>query len=57
MPSPTLYAKVASGGFVIVDDYLAVLQCERAITDFRAANGISDSIHKIDAAAVYWKKS
>lgn len=52
-----LYAKVASGGFIIVDDYVAVPQCARAITDFRAAHGIADPIHKIDDASVYWRKS
>ena len=52
-----LYAKVASGGFIIVDDYFAISQCEQAILDFRATHGISDPIHKIDDAAVYWRKS
>ena len=52
-----LYAKVASGGFIIVDDYNAVPQCARAIADFRATHGISDPIHKIDDASVYWRKS
>ena len=52
-----LYAKVASGGFVIVDDYFAISQCEQAILDFRTTHGISDPIHKIDDAGVYWRKS
>ena len=52
-----LYAKVASGGFIIVDDYFALTQCERAISEFRATHGISDPIHKIDDAGVYWRKS
>jgi O-methyltransferase len=52
-----LYAKVSSGGFIIVDDYFALPQCERAIQDFRATHGIVDPILKIDDAAVYWRKS
>jgi hypothetical protein len=52
-----LYSKVARGGFVIVDDYIAVPQCARAISDFRATHGISDPINKIDDASVYWRKS
>lgn len=52
-----LYAKVASGGFIIVDDYNAVPQCARAITDFRATHGIADPIQIIDEASVYWRKS
>ena len=52
-----LYAKVASGGFIIVDDYYMVPQCGRAINDFRASRGITDPIHKIDDQSVYWRKS
>jgi hypothetical protein len=49
--------KVSSGGFIIVDDYYALPQCERAISDFRAARGIADAIHKIDGSSIYWRKS
>ena len=52
-----LYAKVVSGGFIIVDDYYMIPQCGRAITDFRASHGITDPIHKIDDQSVYWRKS
>ena len=52
-----LYPKVASGGFIIVDDYDALPQCERAINDFRATHGIADPIKRIDEISVYWRKS
>jgi O-methyltransferase len=52
-----LYTKVASGGFIIVDDYYAVQQCAQAINDFRTAYGIADPMHKIDDQSVYWRKS
>jgi O-methyltransferase len=52
-----LYAKVARGGFIIVDDYYALQQCGRAINDFRATHGIADPMHKIDDQSVYWRKS
>jgi O-methyltransferase len=52
-----LYAKVAHGGFVIVDDYYALPQCAQAITDFRASHGISEPIQQIDDSSVYWRKS
>ncbi|MBI4911747.1 MAG: class I SAM-dependent methyltransferase [Acidobacteria bacterium] len=52
-----LYAKVSPGGFVIVDDYGAVAACKRAISDFRAAEGIADPIQEIDGIGVYWRKS
>jgi hypothetical protein len=39
-----LYSKVATGGFIIVDDYHSCPPCKRAIDDFRAAQGISDDM-------------
>lgn len=52
-----LCAKVARGGFIIVDDYYALQQCGRAVNDFRAAHSIADPMHKIDDQSVYWRKS
>lgn len=52
-----LYDKVPVGGFVIVDDYGAVKGCAQAIHDFREARGITDEMHAIDWAGVYWRKS
>ena len=51
------YDRVAPGGFVIVDDYGAIPQCARAVTDFRAERGITDLVHTIDWTGVYWRKS
>jgi O-methyltransferase len=51
------YDRVTPGGFVIVDDYGAIPQCARAIADFRAERGITDTIHAIDWTGVYWQKS
>ena len=52
-----LYDKVAVGGYVIVDDYGAVKGCAQAIHDFREARGITDELHQVDWAGVYWRKS
>ncbi|MEJ7833502.1 MAG: TylF/MycF family methyltransferase [Nocardioides sp.] len=52
-----LYDKVSSGGYVIVDDYGAVPACAQAIHDFRDAHGITEPMHEIDWASVYWRKS
>ncbi|WP_370249113.1 TylF/MycF family methyltransferase [Nocardioides sp.] len=52
-----LYDKVPVGGYIIVDDYGAVKGCAQAIHDFREARGITDEIHEIDWAGVYWRKS
>jgi O-methyltransferase len=52
----SLYAKVATGGFIIVDDYHSCPPCKRAIDAFRAARGISDEIFQIDEQGVFWRK-
>ena len=51
-----LYPKVSDGGFVIIDDYGAIPACRQAVTDFRAANSITDRITRIDWTGVYWRK-
>lgn len=48
---------VAPGGFVIVDDYNGIEACRQAVTDHRAARGITDEIHEVDWTAVWWRKS
>lgn len=51
-----LYAKVSSGGFVIVDDYESCAPCKSAITDFREMHGIFEPLVKIDGHSVFWRK-
>jgi Glycosyltransferase WbsX/Macrocin-O-methyltransferase (TylF) len=52
-----MYHKVSPGGFVIVDDYGCIEACRQAVTDFRTANGIDDTIVPVDWTGVYWRKS
>ena len=54
----SLYDKVVPGGVVIVDDWGAIEQCRRAVTDFFAARGeaVPDAT-RIDWTGVYWMKS
>lgn len=52
----SLYAKVSNGGFVIVDDFHALPQCEAAVTDFRARHRITCPIKVIDEVGIYWEK-
>ena len=51
-----LYPKVASGGYVIVDDYKVIAACKRAVDDYRAQHGITERIVDIDWNGAYWKK-
>lgn len=50
-----LYPKLSPGGFCIVDDYGAVPACKQAVADYRAANGITGTIHEIDWTGAYWR--
>lgn len=51
-----LYPKLAPGGYVIVDDFGAIEACAQAVRDYRAENGVTDELHKIDWTGVYWRK-
>lgn len=51
-----LYGKLSPGGYAIFDDYQNLLDCRRAIDEFRQENGISEEILPIDGRAVYWQK-
>jgi O-methyltransferase len=53
----SLYPKLSSGGFVIVDDYGVLESCRSAVEDFRSANGIDTPVKAIDQSGVYWKKA
>ncbi len=50
-----LYPKLAPGGFVIVDDYY-LKSCEKAVHDYRTAQGIGEPLINIDGMACYWRK-
>ncbi len=51
-----LYPKVASGGYVIIDDYKVIAACKKAVDDYRAQHGITERIVDIDWNGAYWKK-
>jgi O-methyltransferase len=51
-----LYPDLSPGGFVIVDDYGGVAQCQQAVDDFRAANGIDEELHTIDWTGMWWRR-
>jgi O-methyltransferase len=51
-----LEPKVASGGFVIVDDYGGWEPCRAAVDDYRAEHGITAEIRTVDWTGVWWRK-
>jgi hypothetical protein len=52
-----LYPKLSVGGYVIIDDYVAMPNCAKAVQDYRRANNISDEMAAIGWSIVYWKKT
>jgi O-methyltransferase len=52
-----LYDKVSVGGCIIIDDYNSWRGCKLAVSEFRVARGIKDSIIPIDRQASYWIRS
>jgi O-methyltransferase len=50
-----LYPLLVPGGFCIIDDYFLV-NCHKAVHDYREREGISEAIQKIDGIGVFWRK-
>ena len=55
-PLVHLYDRVSPGGWVIVDDYQLMPQCEQAVRDFFADRRIDPPRHDIDHVGVYFRK-
>jgi O-methyltransferase len=51
-----LYPRLSPGGFVIIDDYLAIEGCRMAVDEYRASHGIVDEIVQVDWSCVYWRR-
>jgi len=51
-----LYPKLSVGGYLIVDDYGAILACREAVHDYRAEHGITEKILPIDWTGAYWQR-
>jgi len=53
-----LYPKLAPGGYLIVHDYGAVMECQRAVHDYRETHGITEEIIPIDrGGGAYWQRA
>jgi O-methyltransferase len=51
----SLYPKLSTGGYVIIDDY-ALPSCRLAVDDFRRELGISDELKEIDWTGAFWRR-
>ncbi len=52
----SLYPKLSSGGFIILDDYKLIPSVKAAVMDYRTRLGIESPIYDIDWSAVWWQK-
>ena len=51
-----LYAKVAVGGYVVVDG-CARTDCREAVQAFHAQRGIADAVGDSDGDSIHWRKT
>jgi len=52
----SLYPGLAPGGHLIIDDYLLIDDCKRAVDDFRERHGITEPLEEIDWSAARWRR-
>lgn len=53
----SLYPKLSVGGYIIIDDYVAMDACAKAVEDYRRAHNITDTIEAAGWSIRYWKKT
>jgi len=51
----SLYPKLQTGGFCIIDDYV-LPGCRQAVGDYRARFSINATLKEIDRSSTYWRK-
>jgi O-methyltransferase len=51
-----LYPGLATGGYLIVDDFGALAECRRAVGDFRERHGIREPLEEVDWTCVRWRR-
>ena len=52
----SLYPKIASGGFLIIDDYQSWKGCKLAVNEYREKHNIDTPIELIDVHGGFWRK-
>lgn len=52
-----LYPKLSIGGYIIIDDYVAMQSCAQAVEDYRKAHNITDNLESAGWSIRYWKKT
>jgi Macrocin-O-methyltransferase (TylF) len=51
-----LYPSLSPGGYLIVDDYLALDECRQAVEDFRREHRIEEPLEQVDWTCARWRR-
>jgi O-methyltransferase len=52
----SLYPGLSAGGYLIVDDYVLIEECRRAVDEYRSQNGITEPIERVDWNGIRWRR-
>jgi O-methyltransferase len=52
----SLYSGLSAGGYLIVDDYVLIEECRRAVDEYRDHNGITEPIERVDWNGIRWRR-
>ena len=52
----SLYPGLSAGGYLIVDDYVLIEECRRAVDEFRSQHGITEPIEQVDWNGIRWRR-
>ena len=52
----SLYPGLSSGGYLIVDDYVLLEECRRAVDEYRSRHGITEPIERVDWNGIRWRR-
>jgi O-methyltransferase len=52
----SLYPSLSAGGYLIVDDYGLISECQAAVDDYRREHAVTEPIEKVDWNSVRWRR-
>jgi hypothetical protein len=52
----SLYPSLSAGGYLAIDDYGLIRECQAAVDEFRREHGISEPIEQADWNGIRWRR-
>jgi O-methyltransferase len=52
----SLYPSLSAGGYLIIDDYVLIEECRRAVDEYRSEHGITEPIERVDWNGIRWRR-